>query len=143
MKKIYLFGLMLLSSCLIVPSNNAKAMLRNIFLGFSNGRPVINKNLDKVLHPSRYASRNQNPPTNNISPLVFDTSHLTGENARGRGPVMGSIQYNVKGKQVILVSDPVAIHTVALEKNPLTGKQTTFKIKESSSSGAQASTSGS
>ena len=130
MKSKNLFSLILLSSFLLIPSIQAKAMYKNIVLGFLNGKPVLNKNLDRVIRQSRYSPRHHHPTTEKPSPLIFDTSHLTGDKVGKNNLGAGSISYNRNGKKTTLIYDPGLKQTIILENNPKNKVQSAFKVKD-------------
>lgn len=127
MKKKSLFSLVLLSSCLFLPNNNAKAMFKNVLLRFYNGKPVINKPVYNVMHSISTSSRSRRPAQETkISPLVYDTSHLTGADAHKKVLGSASINFNQNGKNIILAYDSHNKKTIILQQNSNNKNQNTI-----------------
>ena len=127
MKKKCLFSLVLLSSCLLSPNNNAKPMLKNVLLGFYNGKPIVNKPIHNIIHSTSTSSRSRRPvPDTKMSPLVCDTSHLTGADVGKKVLGTGNISFNQNGKKIILTYDPHSKKTIILQQNSNNNKQNTI-----------------
>ena len=107
MKKKCLCFLSLLTCCIMYENNHANAMLCNV----NKGWKPINVFLDKVINPHFYSNygrsaKRDEPLSNDISPLIFDTTHLsngknlaseyirTNKNRNGLKFVRGSLNYS-------------------------------------------------
>lgn len=132
MKKKYLFGLILLSSCFISHKKEPKAFIMRggKFVVVPSGKPVINKNLDNVVNPRFYSNRKKGKMVEGVSGLLYDTSHLTGSNSKDINAGAGSISYFDKGNKIILVSDPGSKNMIRVETNPKNMTQSTYRIPD-------------